>query len=65
MEKKQIYVKIQIEKDTDTEQLTLKAKFDPDAPNFFQDNYGISWIPTPAELEFINEAFKMIPSYKK
>ncbi|MFH1100460.1 MAG: hypothetical protein V1726_00280 [Methanobacteriota archaeon] len=65
MEKKQIYVKIQIEKDAQTDQLMLKARFDPEAPNFYQDNYGISWVPTPAELAFINEAFRMIPGYKK
>lgn len=65
MEKKQIYVKIQIEKDVDTDQLILKTKFDPDAPNFYQDNYGIGWIPTPEELEFINDAFRMVPRYKK
>ena len=66
MEKnKQIFIKIQIEKDPETDQLMLKAKFDADAPNIVQDNYGISWIPTPAELEFINEAFGMIPGYAK
>ena len=65
MEKKQIYVKIQVEKDAETNQIMLKARFDPDAPNFHQDNYGISWVPTSAELEFINEAFGMIPGYNK
>ena len=61
-----IYVKIQVEKDRDSGDLNLKAYFDPEAPNFFCDKNEISWVPTHEEIEFINEAFELVPtsSYK-
>jgi hypothetical protein len=55
-----IYIKLEIEKDPNTGQLMILTRFDPDAPNFSQDEAGISWCPTAAEKEFINEAFGMI-----
>jgi hypothetical protein len=59
-----IYVKLQVEKDQDSGELVIKTYFDPDAPNFYQDKKEVSWIPTSEEIEFINEAFELIPPYK-
>lgn len=57
-----IYVKIQIEKDQNSGELTIRTQFDPDAPNFYQDKTGTYWCPTPEEITFINEAFELIPT---
>ena len=55
-----IYVKIQLEKDDLTGNLILRTQFDPNAPNFFQDNDQISWCPTTEEIEFLNETFNLL-----
>lgn len=34
--------------------------FNFDAPNFFGNNGKYSWMPTPEEMNFINEAFSII-----
>ena len=65
MVEKDIYVKLQIEKDPDTNKLHIKTQFDMNAPNFSHSQQEISWLPTPAEVEFINEAFSMIQTNKK
>ena len=59
-----IYVKIQIEKDKDSGELTIRTHFDPDAPNLFQEKSSISWYPTHEEIEFINETFELISKHK-
>ena len=59
-EEEDIYIKLEIEKDPNTGQLMILTRFDPEAPNFSQDKEGISWCPTAAEKNFINEAFGMI-----
>jgi len=64
-EQDKIYVKIQIEKDQNSGNLMIRTHFDPKAPNFYHNKNDISWCPTPKEIEFINEAFELVPSYKK
>ncbi len=59
-ENEDIYIKLEIEKDPNTGQLMLLTRFNPDAPNFSQDKTGVTWTPTKAEKNFINEAFGML-----
>ena len=59
-----IYIKLEIEKDPTTGQLMILTRFDDQAPNFSQDDKGITWCPTAAEKDFINEAFEMIAKKK-
>jgi len=55
-----IYIKLEIEKDPSSGELMILTRFDPSAPNFSQDKDGVSWSPTNAEKNFLNEAFGMI-----
>ena len=59
-----IFVKLHIEKDRNSGELTLNVCFDKDTPNFFKDKDAISWCPTIEEIDFVNEAFEMISSRK-
>lgn len=61
MEKtKNIHVKLQIEKDSDSGGLTININFDKSAPNFVDDKHTLCWSPTLEEMDFINETFEMI-----
>jgi len=61
MEKnKKIHIRLEINKDPMTGQLTLLTRFDPNAPNFLREENGFSWYPTQEEREFLNEAFNMV-----
>ena len=60
-----IFIKIQLEKNEETGKLLLKTRFDPEAPNFFQDKNEISWCPTHEEIQFIDEAFELMPQNKE
>ncbi len=55
-----IYISLEIQKDSDTKGLLLCVQFDRNAPNFHQENEVISWCPTGDELEFISEAFQTL-----
>ena len=59
-----IFVKLQIEKDQNSGDLTLNIQFDKSAPNFINDKNEIRWSPTLAEIDFIEETFEMI-SHRK
>ena len=59
-----IFVKLQIEKDRNSGELTLNIQFDKDTPNFFTDKNVISWCPTIEEINFLNEAFELISKRK-
>ena len=59
-----IFVKLQIEKDQNSGDLTLNIQFDKNAPNFINDKNEIRWSPTLAEIDFIEETFEMI-SHRK
>ncbi|RLF29714.1 MAG: hypothetical protein DRN05_01035 [Thermoplasmata archaeon] len=59
-----IYVKLRLEKDRNSGCLMIKAHFDPNAPNYSKDENGFKWYPTSEEIDFINEAFELIPKYK-
>ena len=60
-----IFIKIQLEKDEETGKLLLKTRFDLEAPNFFQDKNEISWSPTREEIQFMDEAFELMPQNKE
>ena len=59
-----IFVRLQIEKDLQTKALALNVRFEKDAPNFSIDEYGICWLPTLEEIDFIVEAFGMLSQNK-
>lgn len=59
-----IHVKLQVEKDRNSGKLTLNVHFDKDTPNFYTDKNVLSWCPTIEEIDFVNEAFKMISKCK-
>jgi len=61
---KKIYVKLQLEKNESSGDMMITARFNPEAPNYTKDKNGDSWYPTTAEIEFLNEAFELIPEYK-
>ncbi len=52
-----IYVSLQLGKDSTSGEIVLNIQFDQNAPNFFVNKNAISWCPTNEELDFINEAF--------
>ena len=55
-----IHIKLEISRDPNTGALNLMTRFDPNAPNFIQDEEGFSWSPTREEREFLNEAFDLV-----
>ena len=55
-----IHIRLEINKDPTTGELTLVTRFDPEAPNFTKDENGFNWFPTPEERAFLNEAFDMV-----
>ncbi|MFH1100459.1 MAG: hypothetical protein V1726_00275 [Methanobacteriota archaeon] len=60
MEKiEKIFIKLELQKTQDTEDLQFTIIFDKNAPNFVTDNNMTRWHPTLKEVEFINEAFEM------
>lgn len=61
MEKNEnIHIRLEIGRDPNTGHLNIMTRFDPNAPNFINDENGFSWSPTKEEREFLNEAFEMI-----
>jgi len=58
-----IHVKIELGKNK-TGDLTLTAHFDSNAPNYKKEKDEIKWYPTVEEIDFINQAFDLIPEYK-
>jgi hypothetical protein len=59
-----IHIKLEINKDPNTGALNLLTRFDPNAPNFTQDENGWNWCPTQEERDFLNEAFQMIVKHR-
>lgn len=65
MDKKDnIFVKLQIEKDNQSGDLTLGIYFDRNAPNFSTEKDTVNWSPTLEEIDFITETFEMISNSK-
>ena len=58
-----IYIKIELCKDKESDELTLMTYFDSNAPNFSNDEEGYYWMPTIEERDFLNEAFELVPTH--
>ncbi len=56
-----IFVTLQIGKDEKSGDLTINTFFDNKAPNFSTDKNRMNWCPTIEEIEFVNEAFVLLP----
>jgi len=59
-----IYLSLQLGKDSTSGEIVLNIQFDQTAPNFFVNKNSISWCPTNEELDFINEAFGMFAKHR-
>lgn len=59
-----IYIRLEVSKDKDTNELVITTRFDPSASNFFKDENGYIWLPTEEEIKFINDAFELMPTEK-
>ena len=68
MEKNEgLYIKINLEKNTDSGEITPNIQFDNNAPNFTKEKDVISWDPSFEEWAFVNEVFDLLAkgqSYK-
>ena len=56
----ELYIKINLGKNTDSGEITPNIQFDNNAPNFNKDKDVISWNPSVEEWTFVNEVFEMI-----
>ena len=54
-----INVKLEVCKDKTSGKLKIMAHFDQNAPNIIKDNDNYTWMPTPEEAAFINEAYQV------
>lgn len=54
-----VNIKLEIYKDKDTGKLSLLVRFDTKASNLIVEKYSYAWMPTPEEIELINEAFSI------
>jgi hypothetical protein len=54
------YIKLGLERDHFSGELTLNIQFDNNAPNFSKDKDVISWCPSIEEWNFANEAFQIL-----
>lgn len=59
-----IFVKLQIEKNNQSGNLTMGIYFDKNAPNFSTEEDILNWSPTVEEMDFIVETFEMISNCK-
>jgi len=59
-----IHIRIELCKDEDSGNITLMTYFDPNAPNFSQDNKGFYWLPTHEEKDFLNDVFEIFPEFE-
>jgi len=63
-EEDKIFIKIELCKDKNSDELSMMTHFNFNAPNFFGDNNKYSWMPTKEEMNFINDAFNAIEMNK-
>ena len=56
----ELYIKINLEKNTDSGEIMLNIQFDNNAPNFTKEKDVISWNPSVEEWAFVNEVFEII-----
>jgi len=54
-----LFIKLGLEKDISSGEITLNIRFDENAPNFTKDKDVISWNPSIEEWAFVNEVFEI------
>ena len=60
MEKdEKLFIKLGLEKDISSGEITLNIRFDENAPNFTKEKDVISWNPSMEEWAFVNEVFEI------
>ena len=55
-----LYIKINLEKNTDSREITANIQFDNNAPNFKKEKDVTTWDPSVEEWAFVNEVFEII-----
>jgi len=55
-----LYIKINLEKNTDSGEIMPNIQFDNNAPNFTKEKDVTSWNPSVEEWAFVNEVFEII-----
>jgi len=58
--KENLFIKLNLEKNTDSGEIMLNIQFDNNAPNFTKEKDFTTWNPTTEEWAFANEAFALI-----
>ena len=57
-----IHVKVELDRNPETNAILLKTVFNPKAPNISNDKKEFIWEPTPDEIDFLFQAFNLFPS---
>jgi len=60
-----ISIKLELCKDKFTNKLSIVTHFDPNAPNFYNENGKVFWVPTTDEVAFLKEAADLLDSWKQ
>lgn len=60
-----IGIKLELCKDKFTNNLSIVAHFDPNAPNFYNENGKVFWVPTTDEVTFLKEAADLLDTWKQ
>jgi hypothetical protein len=60
-----IAIKLELCKDKFTNNLSIVTHFDPNAPNFYNENGKFFWVPTPDEVAFLKEATDLLDSWRR
>ena len=55
-----LYIKINLEKNTDSGEIRPNIQFDNNAPNFTKEKDVASWDPSFEEWAFVNEVFEIL-----
>jgi len=59
-----INIRVELSKDKNTGKLSIAVRFDTKAPNVSFEKNEYIWIPTLAEKELLNEAFRLLSDTK-
>jgi len=59
-----IYIKLEIFRDKNSNDLKILTHFNFKSPNVLQNEEGLVWFPTIAENELINETFELFSEFK-
>ena len=59
-----ISIKLELCRDKFTNSLSIVTHFDPNAPNFYNENGKFFWVPTPDEVALLKDATDLIDSWR-